>query len=97
MRGRADRVVAFLRRALRATAMVSLGTVALLSAVNPAAAQQFNSDNQWVAPHGVATFLLTVGQENSTAMITAALLPETEFNFGLTRFEHSPQKGTEAH
>ena len=76
---------------------MSLRSVVLLCAASPAAAQQFNSDNQWVAPHGVATFVLTVGQESSTAMATAALLPETEFNIGVTRFENGPEDGTEAH
>ena len=72
--------------------------LALVSlAVRPAAAQQFNSDNQWVAPHGVSTLVLTLGQEYSVAMAVAALLPETEFNLGVTRFEGSPQDGTEDH
>ena len=72
--------------------------LALVSlAVRPAAAQQFNSDNQWVAPHGVSTLVLTLGQEYSVAMAVAALLPETEFNLGATLFEGSPQDGTEDH
>ena len=66
-------------------------------AVSPAWAQQFNSDNQWVAPHGVASLVLTVGQEYSTAFAVAALLPETEFNVGVTRFGQDAQHRTDAH
>ena len=32
-------------------------------------AQQFNGDNQWVAPHGVATLVGTVGEEYSQAYL----------------------------
>ena len=83
------------RRAGSAVLPLCLALASL--AVSPAAAQQFNSDNQWVAPNGVATFVRCVGQEYSTAMAVAALLPETEFNLGLTRFENDPQGGTDAH
>ena len=40
--------------------------------VSPAEAQQFKSDHQWVAPHGVGTFVISVGQEYSTVMAVAA-------------------------
>ena len=63
----------------------------------PAGAQQFNADNQWVAPHGVATIALTVGQEYSTFIAVAALLPETEFNIGVTHFYDRPLDLTEGH
>jgi len=63
----------------------------------PVMAQQFSGDNQWVAPHGVATFLLTLGQEYSNLMAVAALLPETEFNLGVTRFADKPLDFTEGH
>ena len=66
-------------------------------AVRPARAQQFNSDNQWVAPHGVASLVATVGQEYSAVVAVAALLPETEFNVGVARFGESPQDSTSAH
>jgi len=68
-----------------------------VAAGGPAAAQQFNSDNQWVAPHGVGTFVLSLGQEYSTLLAVAALLPETEFNLGVTRFTDDPLDQTEAH
>jgi hypothetical protein len=63
----------------------------------PAGAQQFNADNQWVAPHGVGTLALSVGQEYSMLIAVAALLPETEFNIGVTRFKDDPLDVTEAH
>jgi len=63
----------------------------------PAGAQQFNGDNQWVAPHGVATFAPTVGQEYSMFIAVAALLPETEFNIGVTHFFDKPLDLTEGH
>ncbi len=76
---------------------ISIGAwVALMALiVSPAAAQQFNSDNQWVAPHGVGTFVLTIGQEYSTLLAVAALLPETEFNIGVTHFVDKPLDLTE--
>ena len=83
------------RRAGSAVLPLCLALVSL--AVSPAAAQQFNSDNQWVAPHGVGTFILSLGQEYSTVMAVAALLPETEFNLGFTRFEESPEDQSAAH
>ena len=69
----------------------------LVATGRPAGAQQFNSDNQWVAPHGVATIIATVGQEYSMFMATAALLPETEFNIGVTHFVDEPLNLTEGH
>ena len=75
-----------------------LGASLMLAAIiEPANAQQFNSDNQWVAPHGVATFVFTLGQEYSAVIATAALLPETEFNFGVTRYEAKPSDQSKAH
>jgi hypothetical protein len=75
-----------------ALAAASLGVVA-----GGAQAQQFNSDNQWTAPHGVGTLVLTAGEEYSTAVAVAALLPDTEFNIGVTRFRDSPEDRTDAH
>jgi hypothetical protein len=76
---------------------VVLCAACVLLAARPGFAQQFTGDNQWVAPHGVGTFLLTVGQEYSNFMAVAALLPETEFNLGVTRFVDKPLDTTEAH
>ena len=43
-------------------------------------AQQFAGDNQWVAPHGVATIAGTAGQDYAQFYAIAAILPEWEFN-----------------
>ena len=81
----------------RASILVMLWLAFVAFAANQATAQQFNGDNQWVAPHGVATFILTVGQEYSNALAIAALLPETEFNIGVTHFVDKPLELTEGH
>ena len=80
-----------------ARAAVVLCAVCVLLAAGLGSAQQFTGDNQWVAPHGVGTFVLTLGQEYSTFLAVAALLPETEFNLGVTRFDDKPLDATEAH
>lgn len=84
------------RRPPRALALAGLLAV-LLGASGAAEAQQFNSDNQWTAPHGVGTFVLTVGQEWSTLMATTALFENWEFNLGVTRFPEDPEDQTEDH
>ncbi len=42
-------------------------------------AQQFNSDNYLVMPHGTGTFVLTSGERNSTIISSFALIPKFEF------------------
>ena len=42
---------------------------------NPALAQQFNSDNYLSKPHGVATLIVTTGQQSQTWMTTVSLFP----------------------
>lgn len=81
----------------RASTRVAIWLAVVAFAADQVSAQQFNGDNQWVAPHGVATFVLTVGQEYSTALAIAALLPETEFNIGVTHFVDKPLELTEGH
>lgn len=54
-------------------------------------AQQFNSDNQWVAPHGVATLVGSAGEEYAQAFVVAALVPEWEFNLQLTHYYDKPE------
>jgi len=81
----------------RRAARFTLTVAALGLAAGSTQAQQFNSDNQWTAPHGVGTLVLTLGQEYSAAVAVAALLPDTEFNVGVTRFKESPKDRTEAH
>jgi hypothetical protein len=77
-----------------AVVLLAAGT---LLAARPGSAQQFTGDNQWVAPKGVGTFLLTVGQEYSTFLAVGALLRDTEFNIGVTRFVDDPFEQTGAH
>lgn len=71
--------------------------VALMLVVSATAgAQQFYSDNQWVAPHGVATMIPVVGEEYSMFLAVAALAPEWEFNLGATRFYEDSKTNTDA-
>ncbi len=87
----------FGRLTLRPYTSTGLVLTAFVILAPSAGAQQFNGDNQWVAPHGVGTFVLTVGQEYSVLMAVAALLPDTEFNLGITRFDEDPQNRSEEH
>ena len=86
-----------LRTRIRIGPVFGMWLALVVATGGPAGAQQFNSDNQWVAPHGVGTFVLTVGQEYSTFIAVAALLPETEFNLGVTHFTDDPLNLTEGH
>ena len=61
------------------------------------AAQQFSGDNQWVAPHGVATLVGTVGEEYSQAYLIGALVPEWEFNLQLTHYYDDPLVDTDSY
>ena len=56
-----------------------------------AEAQQFNGDNQWTAPYGVATLVGTVGEDYSAFVAVAALLPDWEFNLVATHFYDDPE------
>jgi hypothetical protein len=85
-------------------ATVRLGTgvllpllLALVFAGPNAHAQQFNSDNQWTAPHGVGTLIATVGQEYSSILAVAALFPDWEFNVGNTSYYKRSDGLTEKH
>ncbi len=80
-----------------ASVAAALGAACLVLMSQSAAAQQFNSDNQWVAPHGVATIIPTVGQEYSMFQLVAALLPETEFNIGIIHYWEDTVDRSEAH
>ena len=71
---------------------------ALLLSINcVAGAQQFNADNQWVAPYGVGTVAATTGEEYSTLVLVAALVPEWKFNLGETHYDSSSEGLTESH
>lgn len=60
-------------------------------------AQQFNSDNYWTAPHGTETSIITVGQNYSLIMVTAALFPKWEFNLGATLYKEDLSQNTTDH
>ena len=68
----------------------------LLFSTSVAQAQQFYSDNQWVAPYGVGTIVGTVGEEYSQFIAVAALIPEWEFNVQLTHYYDDPEGGDES-
>ena len=70
------------------------GLIAMLAYPVESTAQQFAGDNQWVAPHGVATLVGTVGEEYSQAYLVAALVPEWEFNLQLTHYYDDPEVDT---
>lgn len=60
-------------------------------------AQQFAGDNQWVAPHGVGTFVATAGEEYSQLYAVASLVPEWEFNLQLTHYYDDPRDETDSY
>lgn len=60
-------------------------------------AQQFNSDNQWTAPHGVGTGILTIGEDFSAAIAVAALVPDWEFNVGITHYYRDSDALSDGH
>jgi len=70
--------------------------VSVIAYPSSATAQQFNGDNQWVAPHGVATLVGTVGEEYSQAYLIAALVPEWEFNLQLTHYYEDPEDDSDS-
>lgn len=61
---------------------------------SPLGAQQFAGDNQWVAPHGVGTFVATAGEEYAQLYAIAALLPEWEFNLQFNFYYDDPRDAT---
>lgn len=71
--------------------------VAALAMPCTSAAQQFNGDNQWVAPHGVATLVGTVGEEYSQAYLIAALIPDWEFNAQFTHYYEDPEASSDSY
>ena len=66
-------------RSARRTALVASWLAVLAS--TPAHAQQFNSDNYLSKPAGVATIILTYGQQSDMLMATFSLLPRWEFTY----------------
>ncbi|WP_027137802.1 hypothetical protein [Gaetbulibacter saemankumensis] len=60
-------------------------------------AQQFVGDNQWVAPHGVATFVATAGQEYAQLYGIIAFLPNWEFNSQFVYYYDNPRTNTDSY
>ncbi|NMM48322.1 hypothetical protein [Marinigracilibium pacificum] len=60
-------------------------------------AQQFVGDNQWVAPHGVATIVGTAGQEYAQFYAIAALFPDWEFNTQFVHYYDDPRSNSESY
>lgn len=83
--------------ALTSFATLSVAVILYLLMVSTAHAQQFSGDNQWVAPHGVATIVGTVGEEYSQFYAVAALIPEWEFNLQLTHYYDDPRDNNDAY
>ena len=54
--------------------------------------QQFYGDNQWVAPHGVATLIGTVGEDYAQGTFVSALVAEWEFNLQFTHYYEDPRE-----
>ena len=62
----------------------------LSGGADQAEAQQFYGDNQWVAPHGIATLVGIAATEYSQFIATAALIPEWEFNLSVLYTNDDP-------
>ncbi|MBP2647420.1 MAG: hypothetical protein H6Q77_1044 [Gemmatimonadetes bacterium] len=81
------------RRPLTGTGLL-MSWLAVL-AVTPATAQQFNSDNYLSKPAGVATVILTAGQQSTMAMTTFSLLPRWEFTFAAYIYNADKDRSTD--
>ena len=62
-----------------------------------AQAQQFNSDNWWMSPHGTVSTIATVGEHYSLLMNTWAFAPNWEFSLGATLFDKDELANTTNH
>ena len=61
---------------------------------SPALAQQFNSDNYLSKPHGVATLIVTGGQQSQTWMTTVSLFPNWELTAAAYLFNNDQDRTT---
>ena len=78
-------------------ALPALALIWLMALPDAARAQQFYGDNQWVAPHGVATLVGIAGSEYSQVIATAALVPEWEFNLSFVHNYDDPVTGSSSY
>jgi hypothetical protein len=61
---------------------------------SPALAQQFNSDNYLSKPHGVATLIVTGGQQSKTWITTVSLFPNWELTAAAYLFNGDEDRTT---
>jgi hypothetical protein len=61
----------------------------------PATAQQFNSDNYLSKPAGVATIILTAGEQSDMLMTTFSLLPRWEFTYAVYIMNSDQNRSTD--
>jgi hypothetical protein len=76
----------------------ALGALVVWSTVLPvarASGQQFNSDNYLSKPAGVATIILTVGQQSEMVMTTFSLLPRWEFTYAVYVMNSDKDRSTD--
>jgi hypothetical protein len=59
-------------------------------------AQQFNSDNWWVVPHGTGTGVATLGENYSTMYLGYGFAPTWEVDMGYTLYDEDPVTETAA-
>ena len=74
-----------------------ISVFAMLALVAPAQAQQFMGDNQWTAPRGVSTQVLTVGEEYAQYYFVLAAIEGLELNAQFTHYYDDPRGSTDSH
>jgi len=76
--------------------LASLTLLSLISIGNSVHAQQFNSDNWWVMPHGTGMGILTVGENYSTMYLGYGFAPKWEVDIGNVLYDDDPLTMTPA-
>lgn len=61
---------------------------------SPALAQQFNSDNYLAKPHGMATLIVTTGEQTTMFMTTVSLFPKWELTAAAYLFNKDEDRTT---
>ena len=75
------------------TSLLACGLVAL--AWHPVYAQQFNSDNYLSKPAGVATIIVTAGEQGDMVMTTFSLIPRWEFTYAVYVINSDKDRSTD--
>jgi hypothetical protein len=75
------------------TSLLACGLAVL--AWSPVQAQQFNSDNYLSKPAGVATIILSAGEQSDMVMTTFSLLPRWEFTYAVYVFNADQDRSTD--